>query len=193
MDEETASTIILVESKGGKVKKDPLALAKACKFFVDRHDGSYVKASEYIHNRYKYRISERMIRRLVSLLRLPEDVQQQLLRRQIGIDAAAQLSESKLDDKTKIRVGKVVSGMLAHDAREIIQFATKFPEASIEEYKQRVLTAKPEKARLFVVVIPLNEGDYKKLKDESQKRKIPLHELCSKIVEDWLSTKEEKP
>jgi len=90
----------------------------------------------------------------------------------------------------KIKVGKVISGMLAHDAREIIQFITRFPEANIEEYKQRVLTAKPEKAKLFVVVIPLDEEDYRKLKEESQERKISLHELCSKIIEDWLDTKE---
>jgi len=192
MDEETASTIVLLETRGAKVKKDPLALAKACKFFVDLHEGSYARASEYIYTRYKYRISERTIRRLVSLLRLPEDVQQQLLRKQIGIDVATQLSESKLDDEAKIKVGKVVSGMLAHDAREIIQFATKFPEASIEEYKQRVLTAKPEKAKLFVAVIPLNEENYRKLKEEALERKISLHELCSKIIEDWLNTKEKK-
>jgi hypothetical protein len=190
MDEETASTTILLETRGGKVKRDPLALASACKFFVDRQHGSYDDASKYIYNHYKYRISERTIRRLASLLRLPEEVQQQLLRGEIKIDVATQLSESKLDDKAKIKVGKVVSGMLAHDAREIIQFATKFPEADIEEYKDRVLAAKPEKAKLFVAVIPLNEENYRKLNEESQERKISLHELCSKIIEEWLNARE---
>lgn len=191
MDEKRASTIILLETKGGKRKKNPLELAEACNFFVERFQ-SHNKASEYIKNRYRYSISDRMLRKLTSLLRLPEEVQQLLLMGDMGIDVAAQLSESKLDDETKVKVCKVVAGMLAHDAREVIQYATKFPNAIIEEYKSRVLAAKPKTEEMFVAIIPLNEEDYQKLKKESKKQKISLHMLCGNIIHEWLKTKEKE-
>lgn len=191
MDEKRAITIILLETKGEKKKQNPLELAEACSFFYKRFQ-SYNKASEYIKNRYRYHISGRMLRKLTSLLRLPEEVQQLLLMGEIGIDVAAQLSESKLDDETKVKVGKVIAGMIAHDAREVIQYATKFPNAIIEEYKNRVLAAKPKTEEIFVAIIPLNEKDYQKLKKESKKQKISLHLLCSNILQEWLKNKEEE-
>lgn len=191
MDEKRASTIIILETKGGKKKKNPLELAKACNFFFERFK-SYEKASEHILNHYNYRISSRMLSKLTSLLKLPVEVQNQLLMGEIGIDVAAQLSESKLDEETKVKVGKVIAGMLAHDAREVIQYATKFPNAILDEYKHRVLLSKPKKKELFVAIIPLTEKDYHKLKIESQKQNISLHMLCNNIIQEWLKIKEEE-
>jgi hypothetical protein len=128
----------------------------------------------------------------VSLLKLPEEVQDQLLKKQIRVDAASQIAESKLDNETKVIVGRVISGMKAHDAREVIQFATKYPYASIEEYKQRVLAAKPRQTKLFVVVVPLDELKYEKLKKKAEERHLSIHGLCSEIIENWLQTQEEQ-
>lgn len=192
MDEDTASKTILLETRGAKEKKDTLELARAAKYFVDLNKGSYPLASEYIYNHYKYRITERTLRRLASLLRLPREVQEQLSKKQIRVDVATQLAESKLDNETKIKISKIISGMKAHDAREVIQFATKYPEASIEEYKERVLAAKPRQKKLFVVVIPLDELKYGKLKKKAEGRHLSIHGLCNEIIENWLQKQEEQ-
>lgn len=189
MDEKIASRIIFLEAKGGKKKKDPLLLAKAVDYFVNSQK-SYSKANEYLYGRYKFRISERMLRKLASLVKLPEEVQELLSKGKIGIDIAAQLAESKLDDETKIRLGEIVADMNAHDAREVIQYAVKSPNASIEDYKQRVLATKPKTQELFVAVIPLRKETYEKLKKEAEERKVSLHELSKEIIESWLRNKE---
>jgi len=180
MDEKTARNILLLELKGRKKKReDPLKIAEACECLVD-HGWSSEKIGK------KFGVSSRMIGKFLSLTRLPPEVKQWVSNREIGIDVGAQLSEAKLDDETKVKVGGLIRGMLAHDARNLVRFATKFPNASVEEYKQRILTSKPQKEEVSLVVISLQEEAYRKLKEESEKRKISLHELGERIIEDWL-------
>jgi len=40
--------------------------------------------------------------------------------------------------------------------------------------------------RICEVALLLREEDYQKLKKEADKQKISMHELCERIIRDWL-------
>ena len=188
MDEKIADRILLFELKGRKIKKEnPLRIAKACKYFVD-HGMSLEEIAK------RYRVTKRMIRKFLSLLSLPPSTKELVSKREIGIDVASQLAESRrLDANAKEKVGKVIANMTAHDAREVVQYAARFPNASLEnllERRQRVLASKPQVEEVSMVVVPiLREETYRRLKEESDKQKISIHELVERIIEEWLKAK----
>ena len=189
MDEKIADRILLFELKGRKRKREnPLRIAEACKYFID-HGMSLEEIAK------RYRVTERMIRKFLSLLSLPPSTKELVSKGEIGIDVASQLAESrKLDANAKEKVGKVIAAdMTAHDAREVVQYATRFPNVSLEkllERRQRVLASKPQVEEVSMVVVPiLREETYRRLKEESDKQKISIHELVERIIEEWLKAK----
>jgi len=181
LDEKTARTILVLGFKGRKKKgkEDPLRMAEACKFYADLG-----LSSEKIGD--KFGVTGRLVIEFLSLLKLPPEVKHRLSKGEIGIDVGAQLSEAKLGDETTVKIGEVIAGMLEHDARGVIQFAKKFPNASLEEYKQRVLASKPRKEEVSMVVISLQEEKYQKLKEQADRQNLSVHDLGQRIIEEWL-------
>lgn len=183
MDEKRARTVLTLGFKGKKRKDEvgtnPLEMAEACKFHLKQ---GY--SLEEIAN--KYSVSERLVGKFISLLRLPSEVRTQLSKGTIGIDVASQLAEARLTEETKIKVGNVIAGLSAHDARGIIQYAKKFPNASFGEYRQRVLNSKPKKEEISLIVISLQEEGYRKLKEQADKQKTSIHDLGQRIINEWL-------
>ncbi len=176
---------LFLNLKGSKKKRDDwISIAEICKGVLnnskDRQDAAK-----------KLGVSPELVRSIVSLLDLPDDVQKMIKEGEILLDAAQRINTIKNKNKEKekkkrIEVAKTIAGLKSHEQREIIRFAKKFPDSSLKNYKKRVTTPREIK-EIHVAVVSLEKEQYKKLEKVSKKRKLSLEKLLIEIVRQWLS------
>ncbi|MBX5321832.1 MAG: hypothetical protein ACQXXG_08820 [Candidatus Bathyarchaeia archaeon] len=102
------------------------------------------------------------------------------------------IAESKgiKDPELRDRVLETVSDMkLALDQRQVVRYVKQHPNASFEQFKERVLASKDVTERVYLAILPLVEEEYKQLKEESKKLKMSWDGLCMKIIKDWLNAR----
>lgn len=176
---------LFLNLKGGKKKRDDwITIAKTCKNIVDSSK-SNKEAAE------KLGVSQELIRSITSLLDLPKEVQNLIRDGKILFDAAQRINRIKNPDKEKeatkqIEVAKEIAGLPSHKQREIIQYAKKFPNSSLKDYKRRVTTPRPVK-RIHVAVISLDEPTFKSLQKISKKTKKSLERTILDIIQKNIS------
>ncbi len=132
----------------------------------------------------KVGVSHEIIRSISKLLQLTEENKKLLRERKILLDTGEALSGIK-DSQLQNKVGESVIGLSAHDARDLIQYAKKYPNESLEEFKQRIFTSKNRIEKLHLTVVPLKEEPYQLLLKISKKQKKSLEGLISDIIGDW--------
>lgn len=180
---ESRDTVILWK-KGKKKKPNPVHFVDCTWNLVRRYcEGSSEKAAHNVKE-----IKARTLERLASIAELPENVIQRIGEGEIGIDVASLIAGIK-DPKLQVRVAKVVARMNAHDARRVVRFAKKCPDASFEQFKQRLLESKRKTEKIYEAILPLNKSEFTKLKDEARKMRIKWDELSVKIINEWLGAR----
>jgi len=182
MKEETEEKILAnlyMNLKGPKKKKDNwIKIAQDCQQLTHYY-GSAKMVAEKLGVHYE------IIRSLLKLLMLPEEVKQLIRNNQILFDVGQRIA--RLEDKdTQIRVAKAVVGLPNHDAREVIQFARKYPNVPLDDFKKRVVDSKGKVEKLYLAIIPLKEPTYELLKKIGKKDNLSLEKLILKIVNQWL-------
>lgn len=178
-DEERLLADLYTQLGGSKTKRDDwITIAKKCEQ-LSKEYGSPKKVAEKLQRSYQ------LIRSILSLLRLPEEVQQLIKNRKIGYDAAQRLSTMRTPAK-QIEVARTIAELPSHKAREIIYYAKVNPHRGLGNYRERITAPKKKPEKIYVTVIPLTKDTYKKLNDAGKKKGISLEKLILSIVGDWM-------
>lgn len=119
-----------------------------------------------------------------KLYDLPESVWKRIDSGEIKLDKGYLIS--KMGKEVQAELGDALSDLKTNDARAMVEYVVKNPDLSIGECKRKVLESKTVKEKLFMVVVPLPEETYVKLKQDSMKRNISVDEMVKKIVVEWL-------
>lgn len=172
--------------KKGRKKKPTHFLYSA--WNLVQYDGSYEKAARDVKD-----ISVWMMTKLAFAAEVvaSSEVARRLWEEgKISLDVVAE-SKAIKDPELRDRVLEMLAlaDMRALDQRQVVRFAKKYPQASFEQFKERVLSSKDTKERIYMAILPLVEEEYKKLKEESEKMKMSWDELCMKIIKDWLNAR----
>jgi hypothetical protein len=169
--------------KGSKRKRvDWIRIAKAVDLAV-KHYGGPRAASK------KLPISPPMIRSIVSVLSLPPAVQAEVRRGRILQDAAQRLATIK-NKQQQIRIARVIVGMSAHDARQVIQFAKAFPDGDLEAFVSRIRESKGRKMDLHVVLLSLNREQIKAIQPRAHRDGLTIQQWIVSLLDSELSRSE---
>lgn len=184
VQEDTLLANLFLNLKGSKIKKDDwITIAKKC-------DDVLKKSKDRQEAARKLGVSQELIRSIVSLLKLPPEVQELIRNDQILFDAAQRLNTIKLkDDKAEkskqIEVARAIAGLPSHKQREIIQFAKRFPNSSLKDYTKRV-TRPREVRNLHVIVLTMEEDIYKNLQKIAKQKRLSVEKSVLEIIDEWL-------
>lgn len=183
MDETTADAILLASFKGSKKKpSDLLTIARATRFKI-RQWRSIRKVAE------AFGVSTQQVREFNSLLDLSPDVQALFEGHRTGVSKWYEVS--KIPDLQKqSEVAKSIVNLGVIDTRAVVDYVRRHPEDPVDACVQRVLESKTVKEDIHVIVVPLNQATFHDLHEESQKLKMPLENLASKLIEEGLKQKE---
>lgn len=180
MNDEETDLAVLIANLKGKKKKEWFRTAEACRRLLRTYNNSYQKMAKQVG------VSSEIIREVDSINDLPQEAKQILLSGGKGLDKAYRISTKIKGAKNQIKVAKAVADLGAHDARKVIEYIMQNPEISIEKCKQRVLKSKTVTEKVYVIVLPLEDKSFQKLRKKSKELKLAPGELAKKIVEDWL-------
>lgn len=175
-----ADAIVFANVKGPK-DKDYLAVAHALDW-VKSQPGyqSNKKVAE------RYPIGHEMVREFLTILKLPDEVQVLFERGLLKLEHGKKLYQ--LRDKPQLlqEVAQAITGLKAHQARDVVVHILNYPHLSVREAKEQVLaSARPEPE--FHVIALLNEREYKRIRRRATQKHIDVSELVSSIVRDWLN------
>lgn len=177
---EEKTLAILYSDLGGRKKKihDWIYIAEKCKELTDYY-GSYKEVAK------KVGCTPELIRSILKLLELPNKVKKLIKERKILYDVGQRIARIK-DTKLQTKVGEAVVDLNAHDARALIQYAKRFPNASLKDYKRRLMSSQKKIEKINVVIVPFKEETFKILKQFSEKNKTSPEKLILKIVNRWI-------
>lgn len=187
INEEKILASLYLNLKGKKKKPDNWIeiasnLEKLSNFY-----GSPERAAE------KLGVSNELVSSILRILKLPSAVRDMIAKGEILYDAAQRLQRISDSDK-QVEVAKAMIGLTSHQARDLIQYARKYPEANISAYKKRVESSEGKTERINIIVLPVRNETYSLLRRVSRKRKTSVEKLVSEIVSSWLSENEgDKP
>jgi len=181
--EEARASVVLW--KKGRKKKPTHLLYSVWNLVHRYHNGSYKDAANDVKD-----ISVWQMMKLAyagEVVASSELVNRLREEGKISTDVVAE-SRGIKDPALREKVLETVSGMkLALDQRQVVRYAKQYPHASLEQFKERVLTSKGKKERVFLAILPLVEKEYEEMKEEAKKLRMSWDELCMKIIKDWLN------
>jgi hypothetical protein len=176
MDEDTALAT-LIAYKRRRNNKPYLQMAEAVSYLKKKYSSLEEVASKVGYKR-------ETLRELECLLDLPETAKKLVRSGRLGQDAHKILLVKPRSRREQL--AKTIADLNTSDARAVIEYVRKNPNLSIDKCKQRVLESKTVKEKVFMVVVPLSEEEYVKLKDQSVTRKISIDQMARLIVANWL-------
>ena len=139
----------------------------------------------------KLNLHNETVREILKVLDLSTYVQSLLNEKRIAYDAAWRLASVK-DKQLQNSIANAIIGLNAHDARAVVRFARSHPKENMEDYAKKLLESKGTVKELKLIINALNEHEYNALKIASQKRKMSISELSSKIISEWLKKEVKK-
>ena len=182
LEETTALAIVFGNTRRKKRKENLVSIAKAFEYLVKLH-GSQRAAAE------KVGLSAEMIRQFLTVLKLPDEVQQLFAKRQLdSVDVAKDLVALK-DKSRQIAVAKKITGLLSTDARDI-QRIVKGGQVPAKEARKLILQAKKEGLHIFMV--DFDDETSRKVVREAKRLKKGPAELLREVILEWLNRKNER-
>jgi hypothetical protein len=184
MDEEKILARLYVNLKGAKKKQDNwIDIAEDCKRLNDYY-GSAKKVAE------KIGVSYELIRALLKIPTLPEEVKGLIKEDKILFDVGQRIARIKGRER-QVEVAKLIAELPSHDARDIVQYAKKYPDEPLDGFRKRVLEGKDKVEKVHLAIIPLRADIYSLLKIESEKRNVSPEKFILSILDDWMKVKTE--
>lgn len=147
---------------------------------LKKHYGTIGKTAE------KLSVSRELVRALASLTTLTAPVQKRVSAGEIRFDAAQRLATIH-DPGLQERVAAAMVGLKSHDARQLVQFARRFPNGDIQEFRDRIVPSKGEKKRIDVLIVPLSPEEYATLARRAANRRVSPDSLVRELVRRYLA------
>ena len=177
-EEDSLLADLYLDLKGAKSKRDDwIEIAKKCQKLSNHYKSTRIAAQ-------KLGVSYSLLRTIIKLLELPQEVQRLVKARRILYDAAQRLLTLQ-DSKQQIEVANVIVDLPSHKQRELIQYAKGHPKGNLQSVIGRVNKPKPEAEKIRVAVIPLREDTYNSLHAFGAKRKISVEKVILGIIDEW--------
>ena len=176
-EEEDLANLFLVLKGNKKKREDWISIAKRCDKLV-RKSNSTKKTAEDLG------VSYQLLRSILSILKLPTEVQKLVKSGKILSDAAYRINTIK-DPSRQKEVAKIIADLKSHEQREIIQYAKKFPNAKLSDFKNRVIKPR-DVEKLHIIIVPLDEKTFNAVNMARKKKKITLEKALVSIVEQWV-------
>lgn len=175
-DEETAWAIVYANTHRKKRPDDLLLVAEAFYFLVKSH-GQKIVAE-------KADLSTEMVRQFLTVLKLPQKVQDLIRERKIdSVDIAKEIAA--LGDAPKqIAAAEAIVNSLSKDVRDIKRLI-KETDTQADDAKKIILDAKGFR----VFVMDFDDEVSRAIVKYAKTMKLPPAELVKKIVMDWLGQK----
>ncbi len=183
--EERQLAELFLDLKGKKQKRlDWIAIAERCSALAGRYRSVHELAE-------KVGVSDHLIRSIVSLLKLPPDVQDLVRKGEILYDAGYRLNTLSSAARQS-QVAKIIAGLPSHVQREIIQHAKNNPDADLTDFRRR-LTDKPVKReKVHLVVLPLMGQEFRDLRRLSQQRGMSVQDVVLQALREYVSNSGEE-
>lgn len=191
---EDARMNVVLWKKGRKKKPDPTLFINSVWNLVHRRPCN--SASErYSQHPFEDAakdvkdISPRMLMKLASAAEVvlsSQKIEKLLQERKISLDVVSDLAGIKNPEQREMVAGIVAGMKLALDQRQVVRYVKRHPEASYEQFKERVLASKDAKEKIYMALLPFTEEEYGRLKEESKKQKTSWDALCMNIIKNWL-------
>jgi len=184
---EDARMNVVLWKKGRKKKPDPILFINSVWNLVHRCQGNSKRPFESAAKDVKD-ISPRMLMKLAKAAEVvltSQKIEKLLQEREISLDVVPDLAGIENVEQREM-VAEIVAGMNALDQRQVVRYAKWHPEASYEQFKERVLASKDVKEKIYMALLPFTENEYGRLKEESKKQKKSWDALCMDIIKDWL-------
>lgn len=179
MDEDELLASLYLNLKGSKKKRiNWIEIAHQCKQLRNLYGSTRITAE-------KLGVSDELVRAILTLLTLPEEVQQYIKNNQILFDAAQRMARIK-NKETQIKVADAIIGLKSHDQRQVIQYAKGYPHASLDDFIERLVDSKDIIEKLILLILPLQEDTYTILKKMGEKEKKSPEKLILRIIDQWI-------
>lgn len=183
LDEDTALSIIFANTRRKKRSVDLITLAETFEYVIGLYGSQKAVAR-------KVGLHPEMIREFRRVLKLPGQVKELILSRQIDrLDVAYRIS--MLEDPAKqIAAAKAIANLpSSKDVRDILRLAEN-ADLSIEESKKMILESKPKGLHIFIV--DFDDETYSALIEEAKALEVETAELVKGIVTDWLQRRRKR-
>lgn len=133
-------------------------------------------------------VSVQIVREFLSLLTLPDHVQQLLESQQLNLDKGKNLARlNKARPDLTIEVANQLVPIPFQRARDIVDYLLRNPEASVEIAIHRVAEDVQRIVDEFNIVAVLDSEQFSVLDAEAKRQGINPNQLVSQIVADWIS------
>ena len=165
----------------GKQTNDWIFLAKKLKELKDLYKSEKKVAKNT-------GISYEMVRSTIKLLDLPREIQKLVKDDKLSQDLGWRLLGIK-NKKKQIIVAKAIEGLDAHDGRDMIRYAKNNPEKKIKEQINRLKQSKKQTENVNLIIITLNDDNYKTLNEISKKNKTNPQKMITKIINSWIKNR----
>jgi len=181
MDKDEAFAICFLNLKGRR-DKDLLATARALQYLKNLPEyGSNKKVGQAVG------VSGEIVREFLTLLRFPEPTQSLFATNQLRLDQGRSLWRLATHSHELVAEASQISvGLTAEDTRHLVDYIIRNPGISVSDAKKRIIESKTIIEREFHVVALLSQQNYDLLVKEARERNLPVDELMTLIVQEWL-------
>jgi|GEM_PF-5395489 len=140
----------------------------------------------------KLPIGAPMINSILRLLTLPEEVQKAISSGKIGQDAGQRLAT--LGDPERIKeVTRLIAGMPATDARQVVIFAKRFPGRDLEGFKARVSSSKGKRADMNFLILAVPSEVLWFMRGEASKAGLSIQQWLIRRGTEGMVPSEKRP
>ena len=180
MDEDEALAVAIANLKGSKAKA-LIPTARALRSLRDRYPSNAAVGK-------RVGVSREIVREFLSLLELPEAIQQLLTEKRLSLEHGkkfAQLNRRR-PDLVPI-VAHASTDLHAHEVRELVEVVLRDPDVPVNESLARLDASRSVHTREYHVVAILAEEEFRGLERAARRFNLAPHELTTKIVREGLA------
>jgi hypothetical protein len=168
---------------------------------ANRYDGDWIEKAKALQRYVKFAgspakaapklpISAPMINSILRLLTLPEEVQVAISARKIGQDVGRRLAT--LPDAEKIRkVARIIEGMPADDARQVVIYAKRFPRRDLEGFKARVKSSKGKREEMNFIILAVPADVLRFIRGEASKGGLSIQQWLIRVATETMPRSKE--
>jgi hypothetical protein len=136
----------------------------------------------------RLQVSREIVREFLNLLDLPAAIQDRFRRGALRtLEQGRRLHQLQRAREADLEsAAEAMRGMTAHEARDLVAYLIKHPEVEVPEAVAAIDEAKARHTRLFVVVMDLEEGDFRGLQVYATRRGLGVAEAAAELVRTGL-------
>lgn len=186
MTRDEAIAIGFANLKGSR-DKQLILTAQALRFLKSLPEfGSNAKVGKI------FGVSGEIVREFLTLLQLPESIQQRLERKELSLEQGRRLWQlARQRPEVLLAATEAMTDLSVVDGRYFVDYILRHPELSVPEARAAFLEAKTVRQREYHVIAILSPDEYRALEGRARHRQIAVNDLVTDLVKRWLRADDE--